>query len=722
MGRICFAAIAVALAGCPRGNASKTSVDATSESPPVATLAAAELEPDTSDLPGIRDRGQLRILVFAGEGRMLPRRGDPALLQKELAVAYARSLGVEPLVVPVERQADVFDLLLEGRGDLVAASIAITPERSERVAFTPRRRAVDEVLVIPTSTSATTLDGFEVHVRPSSSYFSSLQKRKEELQESFTLVEADETRTTIDLILDVADGVIPATAADRDILTAVRQFETRVEEGLVITAGQEVSWAVRPDNSKLQKSLNDYFIERSLTRRLDETSVADLAGIKDRGVLRVLTRNNSLSYFLYRGEPYGFEYSLAQLLADRLQVRLQMVVVPERSELVTWLLDGRGDVAAASLTVTPERKKLVSFSRPYLYTREVVVRPAGADGPTSPTDLAGREVHVRRSSSYWESLSELVESKVEVELVPVDEEIETEMLLDQVAAKQIPLTVADEHIFDVAIAQGVEIEIAFPLDGETPSAASEGAKDAAEGTVDADSEDSGIPIAFAMRPDNPDLLAEVDSWIEEVYRGRHYNILKRRYFGESRRTVERSKQRTSTTGRISPYDAIIKKYSERYGFDWRLMVAQCYVESQFDPKARSWVGAEGLFQVMPATGRSMGFTRLEDPNTGVHAGIKYMDRLVGRFDGQLPLSERIYFALAAYNAGLGHVYDAIRLADDLGLDPKVWFGNVEEAMLKLSEAKYARRARHGYCRGQQPVAYVRRIQDLYEAYVKVAEN
>ncbi len=653
---------------------------------------------------------------------MLPRRGDPALLQKELAVAYARSLGVEPLVVPVERQADVFDLLLEGRGDLVAASIAITPERSERVAFTPRRRAVDEVLVIPTSTSATTLDGFEVHVRPSSSYFSSLQKRKEELQESFTLVEADETRTTIDLILDVADGVIPATAADRDILTAVRQFETRVEEGLVITAGQEVSWAVRPDNSKLQKSLNDYFIERSLTRRLDETSVADLAGIKDRGVLRVLTRNNSLSYFLYRGEPYGFEYSLAQLLADRLQVRLQMVVVPERSELVTWLLDGRGDVAAASLTVTPERKKLVSFSRPYLYTREVVVRPAGADGPTSPTDLAGREVHVRRSSSYWESLSELVESKVEVELVPVDEEIETEMLLDQVAAKQIPLTVADEHIFDVAIAQGVEIEIAFPLDGETPSAASEGAKDAAEGTVDADSEDSGIPIAFAMRPDNPDLLAEVDSWIEEVYRGRHYNILKRRYFGESRRTVERSKQRTSTTGRISPYDAIIKKYSERYGFDWRLMVAQCYVESQFDPKARSWVGAEGLFQVMPATGRSMGFTRLEDPNTGVHAGIKYMDRLVGRFDGQLPLSERIYFALAAYNAGLGHVYDAIRLADDLGLDPKVWFGNVEEAMLKLSEAKYARRARHGYCRGQQPVAYVRRIQDLYEAYVKVAEN
>ena len=162
-------------------------------------------------------------------------------------------------------------------------------------------------------------------------------------------------------------------------------------------------------------------------------------------------------------------------------------------------------------------------------------------------------------------------------------------------------------------------------------------------------------------------------------------------------------------------------FAKQYGFDWRLIVSQMYQESRFNPQARSWAGAVGLMQVLPRTARSIGFHDVKPPELGIHAGVKYLDWVRERFDSELPVEIRTWFALAAYNAGHGHVRDARRLARKQGLNPDRWFGHVEQAIQLLAKRKYARQARHGYCRGSEPVQYVREIKRRYEAYQLVAK-
>lgn len=151
--------------------------------------------------------------------------------------------------------------------------------------------------------------------------------------------------------------------------------------------------------------------------------------------------------------------------------------------------------------------------------------------------------------------------------------------------------------------------------------------------------------------------------------------------------------------------------------DWRLLVSQMYQESKFNPKAKSFAGALGLMQVMPRTAREFGFDNLQTPENGIAAGTAYMNWLEERFPGELDFQERIYFTLAAYNAGTGHVRDARRLAKQLGLDSNKWFGHVDQAMLKLSQPKYYKQSRFGYVRGSEPVTYVRNIRDRYLGYL-----
>ena len=152
------------------------------------------------------------------------------------------------------------------------------------------------------------------------------------------------------------------------------------------------------------------------------------------------------------------------------------------------------------------------------------------------------------------------------------------------------------------------------------------------------------------------------------------------------------------------------------------MAAQAFHESGFDPNAKSWVGALGLFQVMPATGQEMGITELVDPpEGGVRAGIMYLDRQIKRMDPTIPYRQRVRFALAAYNVGYGHLVDARRLAAEIGLDPDRWFGNVENAIALLEDPQYHTKARYGYCRGTEPALYVSRIQNTYDNYVKIVQ-
>lgn len=684
---------------------------------PRRTMAVKDVEVAKGDLRQILKRKELRVLIHGDGQDYLPRPGLPALNDIAEAEAFARSLDIEPVFVLVETYADLIPALIEGRGDIIAAQLTVTRKRARKVAFTRPTLGTAEILVgregaqnLPTSVEQ--LDGREVYVRASSAYAGTLDELTQQRNgPKIQIVPVGEHETTEQIVASVADGRRELTVADAHLLDAMQTYAGGFVRLFPLTEKRQIAWAVRKRSRKLLDALNRFKQSRALTKHTQRTATPDLEGIKKRGVLRVLTRNNALTYLLYRGGQFGFDYDLSALLAEALDVRLEMLVVPSRDQLIPWLLEGRGDMIAASMTVTDARKEKVGFTRPYLFVDEVIVLPRRAKGLETVEALAGKTVYVRASSSYAQTLRALQQKGIAVKIGEVPEDMETEEIIEAVGKKKYDMTVADSHILNVELSYGTRVK-AGPALTQAPEV---------EDKEDHYAPTGGKNIAFAVRPDSVQLKAFIDGWLEKNYRGRRYNILKRRYLVSGRKVRRYRRGRTGRTGQISSYDRIIKKYAQRYGFDWRLLAAQAYVESRFNPKAQSWVGAKGLFQVMPRTGASMGFYKLEDPDTGTHAGVKYMDRLVRRFDPKLPFRQRVRFALAAYNAGLGHVIDARELAREQGLDPDRWFKNVEKAMLLLSKPEYYRKARYGYCRGKEPVAYVSHIQRKYQAYQEVTE-
>jgi len=431
----------------------------------------------------------------------------------------------------------------------------------------------------------------------------------------------------------------------------------------------------------------------------DKRYLDDFAAIKKRRVLRVLLRNNAASYFLYRGELMGFEYELAREFAEYHGLRLEVVVPPSYRELNTWLLEGKADMAMGFIEPSRRQRSLgIDFTNPYHYARQHIV--VQADDPAdSLQTLDHRTLFVRHHSSYWDRLSQLQEEGARFNLRAAGDNVETEQLIQMVSRGKYKATLADEHLLAIELAKGVAVRSAYALE------------DVAE-------------HAIALRKRNPQLKNALNAFVKRTYKSEFYNVIYRKYF-KSRRSVQRlarGRVVDALSGQISPYDDLVRKYSDRYGFDWRLVTAQMYQESKFDPKAKSHVGAKGLMQLMPRTAKAMGVKNTSDPAHSIKGGIKYMDWLRDRFDSSLPISERLWFTLASYNAGAGHVHDARRLARQLGYDPDRWFGHTEHAMLALSKKEYARKARFGYVNGREPVNYVRDIRQRFEAYVELSRN
>jgi membrane-bound lytic murein transglycosylase F len=262
-----------------------------------------------------------------------------------------------------------------------------------------------------------------------------------------------------------------------------------------------------------------------------------------------------------------------------------------------------------------------------------------------------------------------------------------------VAEGKYDFTVADSHILDSELAWRNDVRTVFTLN------------DTAK-------------LGWAMRAVDTKLKAAVDAFVAREYRGLFYNVTRDKYFGVRKTGDMRGRLRLEPGTQLSPYDDLVRKYADQYDFDWRLVTAQMYRESRFNPKARSFAGAFGLMQLMPRTAQSLGIRKPEQPEGSIHAGVKYLASLRDRLPRELPVADRVWFALASYNAGHGHVIDARTLARQKGLNPDRWFGHTEQGMLLLSRPEYAARARHGYVRGSEPVQYVREIRDYHQAYVQ----
>jgi len=628
-----------------------------------------------ADLPEIRARGTLRVLVIGDEeDPPLSRDGSPAALDRDLAEDFARRQGLKLETIWVESRHDVLDEVLAGRGDIAATGLTVTPERAARVAFTDPIVVVDELLI--------GRKGMKAPPRAPAD----LAKRTVSIPTG-SVFEAS-----------LAKLEVPGLRVEQ-VLGPVQQAEligevNRGDRELAVVDSNV--WAIHPEAKQLKVALDLFIQQRALVAHAERTWSGDMGDVKKHRVLRVLTRNNAVSYFLLRGEAAGFDHDLMKRFADGLDVRLQMVVPPSHADLVPWLLQGKGDVIAASYTVTPERGKQVAFSVPYLEIQELLVQRASEPVLKSLADLRGRRIRVRAGTSYQTTLERLRAkgAAFTMELARSDEE--TEQLIAEVAAGEVDLTVVDSHIYQAERVWRTDVVAAFPLEpGEKKQ------------------------LAFAVRPKDKELKAALDRYVHQTYKGLEYNLSWRRYFEDSRIATELRAQDAGTLQGLSTYDPLFRKYAKEYGFDWRLLAAQAYQESRFDPAARSLAGAIGLFQVLPGTARELGFQRLENAEDCAHAGIKHLARLADRLETTLPVQQRMRFALAAYNAGWGHLADARQLARARSLDPDKWFKNVERAMLLLQQPAYYAHARHGYVRGTEPVRYVSEIQSRYENYLKL---
>ena len=423
----------------------------------------------------------------------------------------------------------------------------------------------------------------------------------------------------------------------------------------------------------------------------------DLPAIVAANMLKVLFTFNSTGYFIYRGETLGYEYELLSRYAAESKLKLRPVVVRDSSKLFDQLNAGDGDIVAAQLVFSPNENG-VALTNGIYATAPVVIQhkpdvTVRARLVSQPSQLAGNQVHVSKTSPYRHQLVELNNDLGEtIDIVEVDDT--TDKLIEEVSQDQIGYTVAAENLAALKATEYGNLVIKPAL---------------------------GPPqqVVWAVRRNAPQFVAALNSWIATQKRKGLLNVLYRKYFQDRRAFTSRAKSGylSGETGKLSPYDGWFKEFAKIPGWDWRLIASQAYQESRFNPRARSWAGAVGLMQIMPRTARDL-HTNANDPRQAVEAACKYLWKL----DDQLRASianedERIKFILASYNVGLGHVEDAQRLAEKHQRDPAVWADVAYWLIQKSKRAVYNDPVvKFGYARGTEPVAYVDAILDRYEHY------
>lgn len=419
----------------------------------------------------------------------------------------------------------------------------------------------------------------------------------------------------------------------------------------------------------------------------------DFDGMKEEQLIRILVPYSKTFFFLDRGRKRGTAYELGTAFENWLNkkykmktLRIHVLFIPTvRDRLIPGLIEGLGDIAAGNLTITPERSKRVDFSIPGLKdVKELVVTGPSAFPLKVMDDLGGKEIFVRRSSSYYEHLVALNKSlKPKIILKAAEEEMEDEDLVEMVNAVLLPMAVVDDHkahfwaqVFDDII---VREDLAVHTGGR---------------------------IAWAVRKNSPLLLAEINDFLKNhVKKTGLGNILLRRYLRSTKyvKNVLSEKEMKQFQRVVD----LFKKYGAKYEFDYLMLMAQGYQESRLLQSAKSHRGAVGIMQILPSTAEnppiSMQDTHKSAENN-IHAGTKYLRWIADTYlkDPAIDPKNRTLLAFAGYNAGPGNLRKFRRLAKKSGLDPNVWFGNVEHAAARII--------------GRETVQYVSNIYKYYTAY------
>lgn len=428
----------------------------------------------------------------------------------------------------------------------------------------------------------------------------------------------------------------------------------------------------------------------------------DLNELIKRRVIRVLVTYNKTNFFLDGPRTRGVTYELLTQFEKHLNKKLKtrhlnvhLVFIPvTRDQLLPRLKKGLGDIAAASLTITPQRLKEVDFTAPlYDKAEELVVTSPGAPKLTSLSDLSGKAVHVRKSSSYYQSLLKLnkelkAAGKAPVKIDLVSELLETEDILEMVNVDIYQITVADDYLaeFWQKIFKKLKVhqKLALRTHGK---------------------------IAWAIRKNSPQLKKELDAFVKKVKVGTKLgNIITKRYYDNTK--FARSVLANEDVARFEHTIKFFKKYAGKYGFDWLMVAALGYQESGLDQSKRSPAGAVGVMQILPSTAAKppISIPDIHKMDRNIHAGVKYLRFLYDQYFKNQPMTQldKMLFTFASYNAGPARVDGLRGRAKKMGLDPNRWFRNVEVAAAKAI--------------GRETVQYVSNIYKYYLAYTRITSK
>ena len=433
-----------------------------------------------------------------------------------------------------------------------------------------------------------------------------------------------------------------------------------------------------------------------LDAHLSKSDTGDLPHLIRGRYVRVLTTMNQTNFFLDGAAPYGFEYSLLKeyenflnegTKAGGLGITFEFIPVP-RDKLLDYLIAGHGDIAAAGLTILPSRETQVDFTIPYLSDiSEILVMHRGEAPVRSLEDLAGKKLFVRKSSSYFASITALNRVFIEngrppVKIVEADEDLETEDILELVNSGAVPMTVCDSHIAGIweKVLPDIEIhkDISFRKGGR---------------------------IAWAVRKSNPELKQSLDEFIGGIRKG---TLLGNIYFNRYYKNMKwvKNPMEDESGKQVKEYRPVFEKYADAYGFDWRLILAMAFQESGLIPHRTSSRGAVGLMQIKPSTAAdaNVGVDDVDSVDGNVHAAVKYLAFIRDRYfsDEDILPRDQVRFSLAAYNAGPAKIRRSIQQTGGMDLDPDKWFRNVEMAVLRNV--------------GQETVRYVSNINKYYIIY------
>lgn len=431
----------------------------------------------------------------------------------------------------------------------------------------------------------------------------------------------------------------------------------------------------------------------------------DFDAIKKSGVIRLITRYNSSSYFLHKGMERGFEYEFLSEFAKEHGLNVEVAIIQNGQSAIDMLNSGEGDVIAANYVVTPARKKYVDFTQPYNLVNQVIVLPEKWNNRPDSTlaDLGDITISVRYNSSYYQTLKNLQSEGYTFKIDTVSEDWDTEALMYGVEQGKFEATVSDDNLF---------------------RAANTYIKGLTAGPV-IEKDDT---VAWAIRKNSPELQKAMNQFLAKHFklrgdqppkRSEFLNVLRQRYFEDEAQIVAlKTPVKTKYAGLLSPYDKLIRPIADSMGIDWRMVVAIAAQESKFDPTAKSWTGAIGLMQISPRFS-TYSVPQLLNVKTNIREGIRILEDQLNHY-AYMDSTDRWKFALATYNAGPGHITDARRLVMDQYKNPNNW-DNVANALIMLMKRKYYDDARFGFCRGIETVSYVNDIMSRYQMYQTITE-